>query len=96
MFDKAFGCAFDRTRMLGTPSLAEAPAGGHRLFWPLTIPRGVSVLVGHDGTVEQVRYPTQSQCEAAAHVFLGGHIYRDVDPSIVQLLVCTAGIEGCG
>jgi hypothetical protein len=57
-----------------TPSVAETPAGWHRLFARYAINRGVTVMM-IDGTYSSYRFPSQTETLQASEVFLGGHEY---------------------
>ena len=57
-----------------TPSVAETPAGWHRLFARYAINRGVTVMLVN-GTYSSYRFPSQTETLEASEVFLGGHQY---------------------
>lgn len=57
-----------------TPSVAETPAGWHRLLARYAINRGVTVMM-IDGTYSSYRFPSQTETLAATEVYLGGHEY---------------------
>jgi hypothetical protein len=57
-----------------TPSVAETPAGWHRLFARYSIHRGVTVMM-IDGTYSSYRFPSQTETLQASEVYLGGHAY---------------------
>ena len=57
-----------------TPSVAETPAGWHRLFARYAIHRGVTVMLVN-GTYSSYRFPSQTETLEASEVYLGGHEY---------------------
>ena len=57
-----------------TPSVAETPAGWHRLFERYSINRGITVMM-IDGTYSSYRFPSQTETLQASEVYLGGHAY---------------------
>jgi len=57
-----------------TPSVAETPAGWHRLLARYAIHRGVTVMM-IDGTYSSYRFPSQTETAIATEVYLGGHNY---------------------
>ena len=57
-----------------TPSVAETPAGWHRLFARYSIHRGVTVMM-IDGTYSSYRFPSQTETLQAKEVYMGGHQY---------------------
>lgn len=54
-----------------TPTVAEGPAGGHRLFDFYTIDRGITIIKT-GSTYRQVRYPSQDELETYSEVYMGG------------------------
>ena len=54
-----------------TPTVAEGPAGGHRLFDFYTIDRGITIIKT-GSTYRQVRYPSQDELQAYSEVYMGG------------------------
>ena len=57
-----------------TPSVAETPAGWHRLLARYAIHRGVTVMM-IDGQYSSYRFPSQTETLQAQEVYLGGHEY---------------------
>ena len=57
-----------------TPSVAETPAGWHRLLARYAIHRGVTVMM-IDGVYSSYRFPSQTETLQAQEVYLGGHEY---------------------
>ena len=57
-----------------TPSVAETPAGWHRLLARYSIHRGVTVMM-IDGQYSSYRFPSQTETLQAQEVYLGGHEY---------------------
>ena len=57
-----------------TPSVAETPAGWHRLLARYAIHRGVTVM-RINGTYSSYRFPSQTETLEAEEVYLGGHEY---------------------
>ena len=57
-----------------TPSVAETPAGWHRLLARYAINRGVTVMM-INGTYSSYRFPSQTETLEASEVYLGGHEY---------------------
>jgi len=57
-----------------TPSVAETPAGWHRLFARYSIHRGVTVMM-IDGIYSSYRFPSQTETLNAQEVYMGGHAY---------------------
>jgi len=55
------------------PAIQETPAAWHRLFGRYGIHRGITLLKDADGVWSSVRYPAQTEVEAAMKVYLGGH-----------------------
>lgn len=70
-----------------TPTVLEGPAGGGPLFSRYRLPRGISVLVT-GSVVEQTRFPSIEECQAADRVYLGGSVYEVSDS---EAAVLTAG-----
>lgn len=58
-----------------TPTVKEAPIGGHRLFHFYKNDHGVSLLI-HGTTVTEKRWPTVDELEACDRYYLGGHETR--------------------
>lgn len=58
---------------MATPTIMEAPIGGHRLFHYYQMERGISLLITGT-TVTEKRFPTVDELEAADRYYLGGHI----------------------
>lgn len=54
-----------------TPTVAEGPAGGHRLFDFYTIDRGITIIKT-GGAYRQVRYPSQDELDTYDEVYMGG------------------------
>ena len=54
-----------------TPTVAEGPSGGHRLFDFYTIDRGITIIKS-GSTYRQVRYPSQDELETYSEVYMGG------------------------
>jgi len=54
-----------------TPTVAEGPSGGHRLFDFYTIDRGITI-VKSGGTYRQLRYPSQDELDTCTEVYMGG------------------------
>jgi hypothetical protein len=61
-----------------TPTVAEGPAGRHRLFWFYKLDRGVTI-VKSGGVYSTTRYPLDSDLASYQEVYLGGrnHIVND-------------------
>jgi hypothetical protein len=74
-----------------TPSVAETPAGWHRLFARYSIHRGVTVMLV-DGTYSSYRFPSQTETLEASEVYLGGHQY--VIDEAAKTRLTTASIGG--
>jgi hypothetical protein len=56
------------------PTISEAPAGDHKLFYRYKLNRGITVLK-KNGTYTQVRYPSQAEVEDADIAYIGGYGY---------------------
>lgn len=54
-----------------TPTVAEGPSGGHRLFDFYTIDRGITIIKTA-GSYHQVRYPSQDDLDTYDEVYIGG------------------------
>jgi hypothetical protein len=54
-----------------TPTVAEGPAGGHRLFDFYTIDRGITIIKT-GSTYRQVRYPSHDELATYSEVYMGG------------------------
>lgn len=75
--------------LLVPPSVMEAPAGPGPLLRRVQIPRGITLIRRYDDSIYQSRYPAQTELEAAAEYWLGGH-HHVIDQAARDLLV-TAG-----
>lgn len=63
------------TYILRPPTVYEAPMGDGPLFSRYKIRRGMSILKNLDGSYSTVRFPAQTDIEASAGVYMGGHEY---------------------
>jgi hypothetical protein len=73
-----------------TPSVAETPAGWHRLFARYAIHRGVTVMM-IDGTYSSYRFPSQTETLEASEVYLGGHQYVIDEKTRTRLTTASIG-----
>ena len=73
-----------------TPSVAETPAGWHRLFARYAIHRGVTVMLV-DGTYSSYRFPSQTETLEASEVYLGGHQYVIDEKTRTRLTTASIG-----
>ena len=73
-----------------TPSVAETPAGWHRLFARYAIHRGVTVMM-IDGTYSSYRFPSQTETLEASEVYLGGHQYVIDENTRTRLTTASIG-----
>jgi len=65
--------------LLVNPSIQETPAAWDRLHVRFGIHRGITIIKDADGVWSSVRYPAQTEIEAAQKVFLGGRRH-DITP----------------
>jgi hypothetical protein len=65
--------------LLVNPSIQETPAAWDRLNVRFGIHRGITIIKDADGVWSSVRYPAQTEIEAAQKVFLGGRRH-DITP----------------
>ena len=73
-----------------TPSVAETPAGWHRLLARYAIHRGVTVMM-IDGVYSSYRFPSQTETLQAQEVYLGGHEYIIDEATKVRLTDASIG-----
>lgn len=55
------------------PTIQETPAGGGPLLRRYGLHRGITVYIEANGTVGEVRYPSQTEEQSWSATFLGGH-----------------------
>jgi hypothetical protein len=75
------------TYIFDTPTVAEGPAGGHRLFYFYKLNRGITIIKDN-GVYKQVRYMVDGDLQNYQESYLGGHLH------IVSEDVRTALIAG--
>lgn len=63
------------TYLFTPPTVEQGPVARDRLFFRYTMPRGLTVIKRFDATYYESRFPAQTELEAAADFWLGGHIY---------------------
>lgn len=64
------------TYLFTPPSVPQGPAAwGSRLFLRVSIDRGLTVIKRENDTYYESRFPAQTELEAAADFWLGGHVY---------------------
>jgi hypothetical protein len=73
------------------PTVDEGPVAEGSLFSRYKLRRGMSVLKNQDGTYSLVRYPAQTEIEAAKVCYLGGHIYDITDDEATALTAAGYG-----
>lgn len=75
------------TYLFTPPTVAQGPAAwGNRLFLRVSIDRGLTVIKRMAGTYYESRFPAQTELEAAADYWLGGHVYT-IDQTTRDALV---------
>lgn len=63
-----------RSRLVLTnPSIQETPAAWHPLFARYGLHRGITIIQDASGAWSSVRYPAQTEIEAALTTYMGGH-----------------------
>jgi|TARA_R110000822_G_scaffold143091_1_gene281349 hypothetical protein len=67
------------------PTVAEGPAGGHRLFYFYKLDRGISI-VKSDGEYYQTRYPVDEDLLAYEEVYRGGYNHTVDDATKAALI----------
>lgn len=67
-----------------TPYIEEAPMGGGPLFSRYKDRRGISVLK-EGSSYREVRYPTDTEVDAATIAYIGGHEYTVTDAEATAL-----------
>ena len=73
------------TYIFDTPTVAEGPAGGHRLFYFYKLNRGISI-VKDAGVYRQVRFLQDEDLRSYQEVYLGGNKHV-VDATIKAALI---------
>lgn len=64
------------TYLFTPPSIDQGPAAwGSRLLIRVAIARGLTVIKRMNDTYYESRFPAQTELEAAADFWLGGHVY---------------------
>lgn len=78
--------------LFNPPTVAEGPAGGHRLFEFYKLDRGITIIKDVDGEYYQVRYPEDELLRDYLEVYLGGREYIVTDTKRQELIDGNVGV----
>ena len=76
-----------------TPTVAEGPAGGHRLFYFYKLDRGITIVRDIDGDYSQVRYPLDEELKDYVEVYLGGREHTVDEATKARLIAGNVGVD---
>ena len=76
-----------------TPTVAEGPAGGHRLFYFYKLDRGITI-VKSGATYRQIRYPVDSDLYDDTYdvVYRGGYEHTVDETTKAELIAGCVGV----
>lgn len=74
-----------------TPTVSEAPIGGHRLFYFRKQNKGITI-VKDGGTYSQVRYPVDEDLNDYTEVYRGGYNHTVDEATKAALIAGGVGI----
>ncbi len=74
------------------PTVAEGPAGGHRLFSFYKLDRGITIVLKPTGGYAQIRYPVDEDLGQYPVVYRGGYNYTVDDTTKAALIAGGVGI----
>lgn len=79
------------TYILQGPTVEETPAAWDRFHCRIRLTRGITIVERMDGSFYETRFPAQTDLEAAANYWLGGHIYELSAPDAAALTAAGYG-----
>ena len=74
------------------PTVAEGPAGGHRLFSFYKLDKGVTIVRKVDGTYAQVRYLVDEDRKSYPEIYMGGRNHTVDDSTKARLIAANVGV----
>lgn len=74
-----------------TPTVAEGPAGKHRLFWYYKLDKGITI-VKSGSTYSQIRYPVDEDLASYAEVYRGGYTHTVNSATKAALIAANVGV----
>lgn len=77
--------------VLTNPSIQETPAARNRLFARYGLDRGITIMKDASGVWSSVRYPAQTEIEAAQTTYMGGHRHRLTTAEAEELILADYG-----
>lgn len=73
------------------PTVAEGPAGGHRLFRYYKLDRGITIIKS-GGVYRQTRYPVDEELSSYEEVYLGGRNHTVDETTKAALIAANVGV----
>lgn len=74
-----------------TPTVAEGPAGGHRLFYFYKLDKGITI-VKSGASYTQIRYPVDEDLRSYDAVYRGGYNHTVDDATKAELIAAGVGV----
>jgi hypothetical protein len=75
-----------------TPTVAEGPAGGHRLFSFYKLDKGITIVLKPTGGYAQIRYSVDEDLRNYPVVYRGGYKYTVDDATKAALIAGGIGV----